>query len=145
MGQILNCVPNAVNTFSTDAHHTVTELINTIHALRGDASGTIHRVTHQLIETLRIITGETQQTTALLRHGFLAMMAIVGLSLLLFLTNFSPFLRFLVWLMFATLCLHMLMTYARYSHRRISSNFELNGTSTSLKVNLHLILCSSSY
>ena len=131
MGQILNSVPNAVNTFSTDIHHTTAELIDTIHALRGDASGTIHRVTHQLIETLRVITGETQQTTALLRNGFLALMAIVGLSLLLFLTNFSPFLRFLVWLMYATLCLHMLMTYIRHSHRRISSNFELNGTRSS--------------
>lgn len=144
MGQIINCVPNAVNRLSIDAHRTVTELNDTIYALRGDASGSIHRVSHQFINTLRIITGETQQTTALLRTQFVAVMTIIALSLLLLLTNFSPFLRFLVWLMYATLCLHLLLTHVRYSQRQISSNLELNGTKTSFTCS-KVILCCSSY
>ena len=132
MGQTLDSIQNAINGLSQDINATLTALTNTIHGLQGNASGTINRLTTELTETLRTVTAEAQQTTLLFRNAFLAIMTAMALSVLLYLTNFSPFLRFMVWAMYACLCLHMFMTYMQHSSRRMLPNLQEQGMQGSL-------------
>ena len=119
MGQILG---NFQNEISNDMNATWTELSTLMQGLQTDPFGTIQRLSNQLTKTIRLITTEAEQTTLSIRYGFVAMMGAILLSLVLYLTNFSPLLRVIVWTIYAGLCLHMLMTYLRHSHRTILSN-----------------------
>lgn len=120
MGQLFSSIPNTINGMSQDIHETLNELTSTIHALQIDASGTINQLSEQITESIQIITREAEQTTVLLRNGFFAMMTAMSLSVLLYLSDFSPFLRAIIWTLYAALCFHMIMTYLRHSRRRIS-------------------------
>ncbi len=118
MGQTLETLQNSMNGMSEDVSATLAAVTNTINGLRDDASGTMINVANECLESLRILTQETERTTFLLTNGLLALMTAIALSIFLYLTQFSPFLRAIVWTMYASLCLHMLMTYIRHSRSR---------------------------
>lgn len=128
MGQTFG---NLQNKISDDINATLTELGILMHGLQIDPIGSIQRLSNQLTETIRSITTEAEQTNRLMRYGFVAMTSTILLSLLLYLTNSSPLFRIIIWTIYAGLCLHILMTYLRHSHRRISSNLEHQSTAHS--------------
>jgi hypothetical protein len=109
---------NTIDRVAQDIGATMTTLANTATNLQYDVSGTVVNVAQECVESLRIITQQTERTTYLLTNGLLAMMTAFVLSIFLYLTHFSPFLRAIIWTMYASLCLHMLMTYIRHSRFR---------------------------
>ncbi len=118
MWESVSRLQNTFDGVAQDINDTMATLKNTISNLQRDTSGTVANVGKECVESLRIITQQTERTSCLLTNGLLAMMTAMALSIFLYLTNFSPLLRAIVWTMYASLCLHMLMTYVRHSRSR---------------------------
>ena len=115
MGGMLATVQNTADGMRENVATTLTTVTNMIGDFRRDTSGTMVNVTNESLESLRRITHRADQTAFLLTNAILAITAAIALSLLLFLTNFSPFLRNVVWIMFAILCAYMILTYIGHS------------------------------
>ena len=128
MGQSLGNVQNAITEIPRDIHVTLNELTSTIHAVQADPSVAINQLSEQITESIEIITRDAQQSTTLLRNGFLVMSISMALSVLLYQLNISPLIRAIVWTVYASLCLHMIMTYLRYARKRISSKLHDQST-----------------
>jgi hypothetical protein len=118
MGQTVGKIQNTVDGVVHDIGATLATVTNTINDLRHDASGTMINVTNECLESLRIITRRVDHTNFLLTNAALAIAAAIALGILLHLTHFSVVLRTIVWFMYASLCLHMMLTYVRHSDSR---------------------------
>lgn len=118
---------NLPDKISTDINATLTELGTMMHGFQTDPFGSIHRLSNQLTNTLRSILTDVEQTNRLMKYGFVAMTSAILLSLFLYYMNSSPLIRVIIWTIYAGLCLHILMTFLRYAHRRISPNSEPQG------------------
>lgn len=119
MGGTVNRIHNTVDGVAQDLGATITTIANTVDGLRHDTSETINNVASECVESLHIITQRADQTTFLLTNSVLALAAAIALGILLHLTHFSPFLRAIIWTMYAGLCLHMVLTYFRYSRSQM--------------------------
>jgi hypothetical protein len=124
MGGTVNRIQNSVDGVAKDIGATMATITNIISDLRHDASGTIINVANECIESLRIITQRADHTSFLLTNAALAIAATIPLSILLYLSHFSAFFRAVVWTMYASLCLHMIMTYIRHSRSRLSLTYQ---------------------
>ena len=120
MFQIFDTVNNTIDRVSQDIRANLTSVTNTIIGLQQDTSGTINNVANECIENLHVIREQVERSGFLLTNAVLAMLTAITLGLLLHLTHFSGFLRFIVWTMYVILCLHMILTYFRHSHSRPS-------------------------
>lgn len=98
----------------------VVKLRNTTREVVQDIGAT-NNISSEFLESLRVITHRPDQTTFLLTNAVFAMITAIILSIRLYLTHFSVFLRGVVWIIYAGLCSHMVMTYVRYSHFQLAS------------------------
>lgn len=57
---------------------------------------------------------ESQRTATLLTNAIFVLIISIALGILLYLSHFSGFLRLIIWLMYAVLCLHITLTYFRH-------------------------------
>ncbi|CAF1024628.1 unnamed protein product [Adineta steineri] len=94
---------------------TITTAIDMISHLHHDASDIMTNLAHESLESLRGLTARVDRSVFLLTNTVMAIATAIALSFLLILTNFSPFLRNIVWLMFAILCIYMILTYIQHS------------------------------
>jgi hypothetical protein len=115
MGGTVSKIQNTVGGVREDIAVSLATITNTVNDFRHDASSTIANVANECFECLHIVTRRVDRTASLLTNAVLAIAAAIALSLLLGLTHFSPFLRGVVWIMFISLCLHMVLTYVRHS------------------------------
>jgi Ran GTPase-activating protein (RanGAP) involved in mRNA processing and transport len=97
---------------------TMTTLYNTISNLQRDTSGTIANVANECMECFRIIVQESEHTTYFVTNGFYAMITAIVLSIFLSLAQTPPLIRAVIWMMYTSLCLHMLMNYFRQCRSR---------------------------
>ena len=100
---------------TSDVGETLQFLRNLILNLHDDTLGTIERLSQEITETLQIIRQQGERTTTLLTNTDLALTAAFALALLLYLTNFSAILCFLIWSLYALLCFHISLTYFQHS------------------------------
>ena len=139
MDQLFDSIPKTINDITQDSHATLNELTSTIHALQIHVSGTINQLSEPITESIQIITRAAEQTMVLLRNGFLAMMTAVSLNVLLYLSNFSCFLRAIVWILNVNLCFHIIMTYLRclkLIHNQLTPNALMNDTQLDTMITL---------
>ena len=125
MGGTASRLQNCIDGMAQDIGATLVTVTNMIGELRYDVSGTMINIANQCLASLRMITHRANQTSFLLTNAVLALSAAIALGILLYLTYFSPFLRAIVWIMYACLCLHMVLTYVRHSSYPPLPNFQL--------------------
>ena len=115
MGGVRSTLLSSVNNVQGNVVDTLTAVRNTIADLRQDASVNMNNVVNESLVSIRTITHRADLTVFLLTNTLLALAAMLALSLLLYLTNFSPFLRSIVWTLFVLLCWLMIKNYIRHS------------------------------
>ncbi len=120
MGGRVDRMQNTVDGVAQDIGATMVAVTNTISDFRRDASGTMVNVANECVESLRIISQRADHTSFLLTNAVLGIAAAIAVSILLYLSHFSTLLRAVVWAMYASLCVHMILTYIRHSHSRSS-------------------------
>ncbi|UJR08058.1 hypothetical protein I4U23_012335 [Adineta vaga] len=118
MGGTVTTIQERVDGVAENISSTLVTVTNTINNLRDDASGTLTNIGNQCVDSLRIITHQVNHTSSMLTNAVLGLAAAIALGILLYLTNFSAILRAVVWTMFASLCLHMLLAYIRHSRHQ---------------------------
>ena len=78
--------------------------LDTINGIRTDVAVTLVTVTHL-----------TDRTSFLLSNAVLGLTTALALCLLFHLTQFSLFLRAVIWIILASVCVNMVLTYVRHS------------------------------
>ncbi|CAF0862927.1 unnamed protein product [Adineta steineri] len=115
MGGTVTKVRTSVVQVQENMGTTLTTATNMINRLQRDASNIMANLAHESLESLRGLTTRMDRSVFLLTNTVMAIATAIALSFLLLLTSFSPFLRNIVWLMFATLCIYMILTYIQHS------------------------------
>jgi hypothetical protein len=80
------------------------------------AAGSLDKLTLGLLSHLATLTQRLDISVTLLTNAILGLAAAFALAPLLHLSQFSSILRFIVWMMYASLCFSMILTYLEQQH-----------------------------
>ena len=118
-------VARATVDIATDVRHDVfgivTQLVVTIDRLAGNLTGNLNAITHSCLNSIEMISRRIDISFQLLTNTIMAFATTCSLGLLLYLTDFSPFLRTIVWFLFASVCFYMIRNYVAHSSLMHSS------------------------
>jgi hypothetical protein len=109
----------AANTATDVRHDTfgiITRFALTIDHIACKLTENIDTFTRGCLDSITILSRRIDVSVHLLTNVVLGFFTACSLSLLLYLTDFSPFLRTIVWFLFISLCFHMVRNYVIHSN-----------------------------
>jgi hypothetical protein len=95
---------------------TVDRLGDGCHLVLESAASSIDNLTLGLLSSSATLTRRLDISLTLLANAILGLAAAIVLAPLLHLSQFSSILRFIVWMMYASLCFSMILTYLQQQH-----------------------------
>jgi hypothetical protein len=103
-----------------DAFGIITRLAVTIDHVAYNLTNNVNAITHGCLNSIEMVSHRIDISVRLLTNTIMAFVTTCSLSLLLYLTDFSPFLRTIVWFLFSSLCFYMVRNYVLHSNSVLS-------------------------
>jgi uncharacterized membrane protein YgaE (UPF0421/DUF939 family) len=109
---------------TTDVRHDVFDNITrfavTMDHIACDLTNNVNAITNGCLKCMEMISHRIDVSVHVLTNTIMAFFTACSLSLLLYLTDFSPFLRTIVWFLFISLCFYMVRNYVIHSNLVLS-------------------------
>ena len=120
---ILTAIANVLDRLIDGCHlvlqaaaDSLNKLTNGCHLVLESIADSLNKLTNGCLLSLAILTRRLDLSMFLLTNAVLGLTAGITLTPLLYLSQFSPVLRFIVWTMYASLCFSMVVTYIQQQH-----------------------------
>jgi hypothetical protein len=109
---------------TTDVRHDlfgiITRFALTMDHIACNLTNNVDAITYGCLNSIEMITHRIDVSVHLLTNAIMAFLTACSLSLLLYLTDSSPFLRTIVWFLFISLCFYMVRNYVIHSNLVLS-------------------------
>ena len=106
-----NVAAAAVNDIRCDAFNITKRLVRTVDHVAFNLTENITTFNHGCLASIGMLSRRIDVSVRLLTNAIVAFLTTCSLSLLLYLTEYSPFLRTVVWFLFVSLCFQMVCNY----------------------------------
>lgn len=116
VGKVISPFTNGCASVLQSTVNTVDRLGDGCHLFLESVADSTNKLCNGLLSSLATLTRTLNISLILLTNAVLGLAAMVALAPLLYLSEFSSILRFIVWMMYASLCLSMVVTYIQQQH-----------------------------
>ena len=113
--EVRKCVTNNADQVTNGTLESLATITRSLDTSLTSVTNNVDKLTNGMLGSLAVGIQRLNVSVALITDAVLGLAAAIALSLLLYLTQFSPLLRATVWMMFGSLCFSMVLTYLRQS------------------------------